>query len=126
INLNDNSLKVVYNASEYEKEEDEKIRNLLHFICTDEPGKDSFSVRLSSTVEKLKNDDKFRSTYLAMNLHDFDIKKEAFEAGTRQKAVEDAANLLKLGVLTEEQISSAIGLPLEQVLEIKNSLTVKA
>ena len=126
VNLNDNSLKVVYNASEYEKEEDEKIRNLLHFICTDEPGKDSFSVRLSSTVEKLKNDDKFRSTYLAMNLHDFDIKKEAFEAGARQKAVEDAANLLKLGVLTSEQISSAIGLPLEQVLEIKNSLTVNA
>lgn len=61
-----------------------------------------------------------------MNLHDFDIKKEAFEAGTRQKAVEDATNLLKLGVLTPEQISSAIGLPLEQVVEQKNSLTVNA
>ena len=61
-------------------------------------------------------------------------KEEAFqdgmeaglEKGSQQKAVEDAANLLKLGVLTEEQISSAIGLPLEQVIEIKNSLTVNA
>ena len=61
-------------------------------------------------------------------------KEEAFqdgmeaglEKGSRQKAVEDAANLLKLGVLTEEQISSAIGLPLEQIVELKNSLTVNS
>ena len=61
-----------------------------------------------------------------MNLHDYDITKEAFEKGAQQKAIENATNFLKLGVLTEEQISSAIGLPLEQVLELKNSLTVNA
>ena len=117
VNLNDNSLKVVYNASEYEKEEDEKIRNLLHFICTDEPGKDSFSVRLSSTVEKLKNDDKFRSTYLAMNLHDFDIKKEAFEAGAQQKAIEDAVTLVKKYTAKPEDAARDMNAPLDKVLE---------
>ena len=58
-------------------------------------------------------------------------KEEAFqdgmeagiEKGSQQKAVEDAMNLLKMNLGTPEQISSAIGLPLEQVLEIKNSLT---
>ena len=136
VNLNDNSLKVVYNASEYEKEKDERIRNLLHFICTDEPGKDSFSVRLSSTVEKLKNDDKFRSTYLAMNLHDFDIKKEAFEKGmneglgkgllkgAQQTKIETAENLLKMNLGTYKQIAQASGLPLEQILELKNQLNL--
>ena len=130
VNLNDNSLKVVYNASEYEKEEDEKIRNLLHFICTDEPGKDSFSVRLSSTVEKLKNDDKFRSTYLAMNLHDFDIKKEAFEKGmntglekgSQQTKIEAAKNFLKMNVLSDAQIAQGTGLPLEKVKELASKL----
>ena len=125
VNLNDNSLKVVYNASEYEKEEDEKIRNLLHFICTDEPGKDSFSVRLSSTVEKLKNDDKFRSTYLAMNLHDFDIKKEAFEngkqAGSQQKAVEAAKNALGMN-LSAEQVAKITGLSLEKINNLISEL----
>lgn len=61
-----------------------------------------------------------------MNLHDFDIKKEAFEngkqTGAQQKAIEDATNLLKLDALTPEQISNAIGLPLEQVLELKKQL----
>ena len=50
-------------------------------------------------------------------------QKQGLLEGSQQKAIEDAANLLKLGVLTPEQISSAIGLPLEQVVELKNSLT---
>ena len=50
--------------------------------------------------------------------------EEGSTRGTRQTAIEDATNLLKLDALTPEQISSAIGLPLEQVMELKNSLTV--
>ena len=46
--------------------------------------------------------------------------------GSAQKAIEDAENLLKIGVITPEQISQAIGLPLEQVLKIKENLSVKA
>ncbi|WP_407436428.1 hypothetical protein [Treponema sp.] len=61
-----------------------------------------------------------------MNLHDFDIKKEAFEngkqAGSQQKAVEVAKNFLKMNVLSDAQISSAIGLPLEQILELKKQM----
>ena len=48
------------------------------------------------------------------------------EKGTSQKAIEDAENFLKLGVGTVEQISQAIGLPLEQVLQIKENLSIKA
>lgn len=48
-----------------------------------------------------------------MNLHDYDITKEAFEKGMNEG-------------LTPEQISNAIGLPLEQVVELKNSLTVNS
>ena len=47
------------------------------------------------------------------------------EKGASQKAIEDAENLLKIGVGTPEQISQAIGLPLEQVLKIKENLSVK-
>ena len=52
--MNDKSIKVIYNASAYEEEKDERIRNLLHFISTNEPGKDDFSNRLSLLVEKKK------------------------------------------------------------------------
>ena len=46
--------------------------------------------------------------------------------GASQKAMEDAENLLKMNVLTDVQISQAIGLPLEKVQKIAESLVVKA
>ena len=51
-------------------------------------------------------------------------KEEAFQDGMEAKAIEDATNLLKLGSLPAEQISNAIGLPLEQVLELKSQLSL--
>lgn len=51
-------------------------------------------------------------------------KEEAFQDGKEAKAIEDATNLLKLGSLPAEQISNAIGLPLEQVLELKSQLSL--
>ena len=49
---------------------------------------------------------------------------EGLAQGSAQKAIEAAENLLKMGVNTPEQISQAIGLPLEQVLKIKGNLPV--
>ena len=113
VNLNDKAVKVIYNASAYEKETDERIKNFLHFISTNEPGKDDFSNRLSALVSKIKENEKFRSEYAAMNLHDRDItraaKKEGIEIGLAQgshdKAIETAQKML------------AKQIPLETVLE---------
>ena len=63
-----------------------------------------------------------------------DEKEDAYEEGysqgisqgASQKAVEDAENLLRMGIGTDDQISQAIGLPLEQILKIKENLSVKA
>ena len=65
-----------------------------------------------------------------MNLHDYDITKEAFEKGMNEgltrgsqgKAVDAAINLLKMNVLSDEQIAQAEDLPLEQVLELKKQM----
>ena len=121
VNLNDKAKKVIYNASAWEKAEDQKIRDFLHFIKTNNPGKDDFSKRLSAMVEKLKDNDLFRRDYAAMNLHDFDIEQEA----TRKKAIEDATNCLKEGD-SPEKVSRCIGLPLEEVLELQKNITVTA
>ena len=58
-----------------------------------------------------------------MNIHEYDKfragKKEGIKQGTlagaRQKAIEAAKKLLKMNVLTVEQIAEAQGLPIEQV-----------
>ena len=54
VNLDDKTLKVVYNASAYKSVEDPKVRALLRFIQTDEPGEDDFSKRLSEFVARVK------------------------------------------------------------------------
>jgi len=122
VNLNDNSCKVIYNASAYREEEDEKIRDFLHFICTNEPGDDDFSNRLSLLVEKIKENEKFRREYAAMNLHDRDLIRATRKEATHDKAVESARNLLAMNVGTPEQIAQANDLPLEEVLNLQAEL----
>ena len=64
-----------------------------------------------------------------MNLHDFDImteaKEEGLAEGARQKAMEAARNLLAMNTLTSEQIAQAVGLSLDQVLELQKELAAQ-
>ena len=121
VDLNDNCLKVLYNSSAYEKAEDERIKSFLHFINTNEPGEDDFSIRLSQMVNKIKQNEKFRSDYAAMNLHDRDItrraKSEGINEGRQEKAVEAAVMLIKKYNAKPEEAAKDMDAPLELVLE---------
>ena len=130
MNLDDKCSKVVYNASAYENVKDEKVRALLRFIQTNEPGEDDFSRRLSEFVAKVKENEKFRKEFSDMNLHDFDIMTEAKEEGiaegreeglaegekigARQNAIENARNLKAAGV-DINIIAKCVGLSVEEV-----------
>ena len=121
VKLDDKTIKVLYNASAYEKEEDPLIRNFLHFIYTNEPGEDVFSRRLSRLVDGYKEDEQIRSDYLAMNLHDHDIRYEALAEGVakgaQQKAEEAAKSFYANGV-SIELIAKSLKMTEEQVQEI--------
>ena len=121
VNLNDKSLKVIYNASAYESEKNEKIRAFLHYIYTNEPGEDDFSKRLSAIVNQTKMNEKFRREYAAMNLHDRDLIRAAKKEAIEQKAIEDALNFLKEDV-PAETIAKCVNLPLEEVLKLKEKI----
>ena len=126
VNLDDKCVKVVYNSSAYKSVKDEKVRALLRFIQTNEPGEDDLSKRLSEFVAKVKENEKFRKEFADMNLHDFDIMTEAKEEGlaegrqeglaegARQKAIEDARNLKAAGV-DINIIAKCVGLSVEEV-----------
>ncbi len=49
-------------------------------------------------------------------------KDIAFEEGRAEGRIEAAENFMRMGVITPEQISQAIGLPLEQVMQIKERI----
>ena len=117
VKLNDKTIKVLYNASAYEKEEDPLIRSFLHFISTNEPGEDDFSNRLSRLVDVYKDDEQSRSDYLAMNLHDHDIRYEALAEGAQQKAVEAAKSFYANGA-SIELIAKSLHMSEEQVKKI--------
>ena len=125
VSLDDKSLKVIYNASAYESVKDVKVRDFLHFVMTNEPGQNDFNKLLAKTVECLKVNDKFRSDYTAMNLHDRDIIKRAQQEASTNKAIEDAKNFLKENI-APEIIARCTNLPLEKVLELQKRILVEA
>lgn len=122
VNLNDKSMKVIYNASAYKHEKDEKIRNFLHFISTNEPGEDDFSNRLSDLVEIIKDNEIFRSDYASMNLHDRDIMRMARKEGAQQKAVETAAKLLQKDKMSEAETKEFFNFTDDQMKLVKEKL----
>ena len=113
VNLNDKSLKVIYNASAYREAKDERISAFLRFIHTNEPGKDDFSNRLSAQVEKIKDNEIFRRDYAAMNLHDRDLTRAAKREGAAEKAIENAKALLADGKYSAQKISELLNIPVE-------------
>ena len=125
VSLDDNSIKVIYNASAYEAVEDKEVHDFLHFVMTNDPGENDFNKLLSETVERLKDNDEFRKDYTAMNLHDRDIKKAAKEEGIQQQAIESAKKMLADN-LSLDKVSLYSGLPLEQVKELAAKLPVQA
>ena len=129
VNLNDNSCKVIYNASAYKDEKDERIRKFLHFIYTNEPDDDDFSKRLLSLVEKIKDNEKFRRDYAAMNLHDRDIiraaTKEGIAQGAHETTIQNAKNFYANGV-SAEIIAKSLNMTVEQIKEIVADVAVEA
>ncbi len=125
VSLDDKSIKVIYNASAYEAVKDEKVRDFLHFIMTNDPGENDFNKLLAETVKRLKENDEFRSDYTAMNLHDRDIKKAAREEGIavgllqgqQEKAIEDARSFYANGV-SIELIAKSLNMTVERVKKI--------
>jgi len=80
-------------------------------------------------VEEQKENDKFRTEYLSMNLHDRDITRKAFaegkeegiSQGAEQKAIETAKNLI-LKNIPLEIIAECTALPFHTVQKLKESL----
>ena len=88
--------------------------------------------KLNNLVEESKINNKFRNDYLAMNLHDRDIRRvalaegkqiglqEGLAQGAEQKAIETAKKFISMG-LSLAQVAEGTGLPLEKVQELTNS-----
>ena len=126
--LDDRTTKVFYNVSAYGKEKDRELHALLQYLC-DGQATSGFTQNIDALVEITKNNEKFRSVYMSLNIHKDDLLREGsligekigFEKGihkgARQKALEDAGNLKRLGV-SIEIIAQATGLSEEEIANL--------
>ena len=66
-------------------------------------------------------------TWERQRAYDLDAgREEGIAIGAQQKAIEDAERLLKMNLGTVEQIAEAVDLTVEQILDIKEKIAVKA
>ena len=116
--LNDRIHKVIYNASSFEKAENPDVRAFLEFI------------KQQSAVDSCKNHQKWRAEYMLWKDQIREWKDEAREdglaegreEGARNKAIETARQLLKMDLLTVEQIATATQLSVEEVVKLKQEI----
>ena len=85
---------------------------------------------LREQEKTLRASDSLRPEVIGMILEEFDeerfkknMREEGYEDGVNDKAMEDAENFLKADV-DPETVAKCIGLPLEQVMKIKENLSV--
>jgi len=93
-----------------------KAFDLLQIISKDEKARMLYEARqaeISDQLTRLKSAEE-RGIQAGM--------ERGMERGASEKAIEAATNLLKLGVSTDV-IVSGIGLSIEEVLELKKSIT---
>ncbi len=125
LNFGDKITKMIYNASGYEKETDERVRKFLQFVFTNNPSDDDFSNRLKDRVSKLKDDEQFKEVYAAMNLREMDIRREAIAEGiqlglirgAKEKAIEAAVIAVRDFNIAPQLAAQKMNVPLERLME---------
>ena len=135
LELCDETTKIIFNSSAYNKEKNLELSAFLKYINTKVPTS-NLTDKINNMVEEQKENDKFRTEYLSMNLHDRDITRKAFtegreegieqgiSQGAEQAKIETAKNMIQKH-LAVELIAECTGLPLEKIQELhkqQNSL----
>ena len=124
--LGDRAYKVFFNAANCDRLEDAEQRSFFWFL---KGGKadTAFSRRLEAQLVFAKKNMRWRKQYMTWQQTIDEEKRFAFEEGVslgvEQKARENARNLLRMNILTPEQIAQAVSLSLEEVLTLQKELS---
>ena len=109
IQLEDNSQKIIFNAAAWEKCSDIEIRAFLEYLKRS-MATDSFLRRLDMTVDKIKEMQEFVNSYMAYNLHEYDIQEKGrIEGAAMQRAKDErvinqqSAEIARLKALLAEE-----------------------
>jgi len=80
--LDDKSYKVFYNVGAYGKEDEPELSALLEYLC-ERRATSGFTQHIDELVEKAKRNEKFRSWYMSLNIHEDDLRRESLQQGEK-------------------------------------------
>ncbi|MBC6721115.1 Rpn family recombination-promoting nuclease/putative transposase [Treponema sp. Marseille-Q4130] len=80
--LDDKSVKVFYNVGAYGKEDEPELSALLEYLC-ERRATSGFTQHIDELVEKAKRNEKFRSRYMSLNIHEDDLRRESLQLGEK-------------------------------------------
>ena len=132
IKLNDGAYKLFFNSSKYDKMENDEEKAFFKFLVNQSADSD-FTKSIEEKVSFARKNMEWRKQYMTWQQTIDEEKDIAFEEGVKhgiergeeKKAMESAENLLLEGD-SPEKVARCIGLPLEQVRQIAQALSVKA
>ncbi len=130
--LADKSYKVFYNVGAYGKEKDDELCALLRYLCKKQ-ATSHFTQSIDELVETTKNNEKFRSLYMSLNIHKDDLlmagekigfekgilqgRRDGFSDGSRQKALE-TAKIMRMHNYPIAEVCEMTGLSKQEVESI--------
>ena len=121
--LNDRIHKVIYNASSFEKADDQNVHAFLQFL-KNRTATDPLTNEIQTAVDSCKNHQKWRAEYMLWKDQIREWKDEAREdglaEGAKKKAIETAKKMLE-NKITMDLIVKCTGLSLEEVNKLNQS-----
>lgn len=117
IKLNDRAYKYFFIATNYDKMLNEEQRSFLKLV-TSNKSTGKFANKISKLVEDAKHNTQWRKQFMEWERQMAYKFREGVQEGKQEKAQETAAELLKMNLLTKEQISQATGLSLLEIQKL--------
>ena len=82
----------------------------------------SFTDKIQDLVADAKKNIQWKRQYTDLEREKLYAYDAGLEQGAKETSVENAKNLLKMNVLTHEQVATAIGLSIEEVEELAKEI----
>ena len=109
VDLGDKTHHLIFNAAAYEKEKNPEIKEFLAFVKNNKPESD-FTRGIESMVQAKKFENTFLNEYLAISLHERDVKERATRAGMEEGKIAMCLDLVNSGLLSIKDAAMKLGI----------------
>ena len=122
IKLNDRAHKYFFIASNCDKIIANKEQHAFLKMVIQNKSESAFTDTLLNLVKDAKKNIQWKRQYMDLEREKLYAYDNGIEEGAKKKAIEAAKNLLRMNVITTEQIAAATGISIEEVTVLKESL----